>query len=201
VRLGGGDTAREATFTDDDHLSQHRPLRPRGTSLTRAVSEIAGLAGLEPARVRRLAEGRRWLRLFRRLTRARRFLAGESHRGLMVRRSMLSTSSCWMCRLPLRGLTPLWASKNCPFRRLPACKPRVLLRPSSGRSQCHKRFDGSWAAIRPPLAATTWSSSRLRRCCQFNANSSPMDAGLSFPSTPQATSVCHSARAAERRVL
>ncbi|MGC1269774.1 MAG: 6-bladed beta-propeller, partial [Croceibacterium sp.] len=38
-------------------------------------------------------------------------------------------------------------------------------------------------------------------CCQSNRNSSPIDRAAPFPGTCQAASNCHSARAAERRVL
>ena len=39
------------------------------------------------------------------------------------------------------------------------------------------------------------------RCCQSNANSSPFGRTLPCPGKPQAMRLCHSARAAERRVL
>ena len=39
------------------------------------------------------------------------------------------------------------------------------------------------------------------RCCQSTRNLSPMGRALPFPSQPQAMRFCHSAGAAERRVL
>jgi FMN phosphatase YigB (HAD superfamily) len=41
----------------------------------------------------------------------------------------------------------------------------------------------------------------LQWCCQSNANRSPLKAAIANVGTPQATRVCHSARAAERRSL
>nr|WP_166179468.1 hypothetical protein [Altererythrobacter segetis] len=38
-------------------------------------------------------------------------------------------------------------------------------------------------------------------CCQSNRKLSPIDRALPFPGMPQAIRFCHSARAAERRVL
>jgi len=55
---------------------------------------------------------------------------------------------------------------------------------------------GGWEHLN--LAAT---AEKNERCCQSNRNSSPIGGVLPFPAKTQATSNCHSASAAERRVL